>query len=123
MLVHEVNKGDRGSPVYLRLSQKPVNSLGDLVSFSNKLYNGDLQRRVGITAGICVLIQHVLHKHGDRYEATYSLYFSNDGHISVQGPYLKYKDTCLTVTGGSGILERVHGQVKLQQIVFPLRIF
>lgn len=37
--VYEINERDRGSPAYLRLSQKSVNSLGDLVPFSNKVSN------------------------------------------------------------------------------------
>lgn len=121
--VYEMNERDRGSPAYLRLSQKEVNSLGDLVPFSNKLYHGNLQKRVGITAGICVLIQHVPEKKGDRYEAIYSFYFGDYGHISVQGAYLTYEDTYLAVTGGSGIFEGVHGQVKLQQLIFPFKLF
>ncbi|ESR44055.1 hypothetical protein WN944_005284 [Citrus x changshan-huyou] len=121
--VYEINERDRGSPAYLRLSQKPVNSLGDLVPFSNKLYTGDLQKRVGITAGICILIENKPEKKGDRYEATYSFYFGDYGHIAVQGPYLTYEDTYLAVTGGSGIFEGVYGQVKLQQLVFPFKLF
>ncbi|XP_019459371.1 PREDICTED: allene oxide cyclase, chloroplastic-like [Lupinus angustifolius] len=123
LYVYEINERDRSSPAYLRLSQKPENSLGDLVPFSNKLYSGDLEKRLGITAGLCVLIQHVPEKKGDRYEATYSFYFGNYGHISVQGPYLTYQDTYLAITGGSGIFEGVYGQVKLQQIVFPFKLF
>lgn len=87
-----------------------------------QLYSGDLQKRVGITAGICILIQHKPMK-GDRYEAVYSFYFGDYGHISVQGSYLTYKDTCLAVTGGSGIFEGVSGQVKLKQLVFPFKLF
>ncbi|XP_027358877.1 allene oxide cyclase, chloroplastic-like [Abrus precatorius] len=121
--VYEINERDRGSPAYLRLSQKSVNSLGDLVPFSNKLYSGCLQKRVGITAGICVLIQNKAEKKGDRYEAIYSFYFGDYGHISVQGSYLTYEDTYLAVTGGSGIFEGVYGQVKLHQIVFPFKLF
>ncbi|KAK7275203.1 hypothetical protein RIF29_16312 [Crotalaria pallida] len=121
--VYEINERDRGSPAYLRLSQKPVNSLGDLVPFSNKLYSGNLEKRLGITAGLCVLIQHVPEKKGDRYEAIYSFYFGDYGHISVQGAYLTYQDTYLAVTGGSGIFEGVHGQVKLKQLVFPFKLF
>lgn len=34
--VYEINERDRGSPAYLRLSEKSINSLGDLVPFSNK---------------------------------------------------------------------------------------
>ncbi|RYR74524.1 hypothetical protein HN873_004395 [Arachis hypogaea] len=106
-----------------RLNQKTVNSLGDLVPFTNKLYTGDLQKRIGITAGICILIQNNAEKGGDRYEAIYSFYFGDYGHIAVQGPYLTYEDTYLAVTGGSGIFEGVSGQVKLHQIVYPFKIF
>ncbi|XP_054787301.1 allene oxide cyclase, chloroplastic-like [Prosopis cineraria] len=121
--VYEINERDRGSPAILRLSQKPVNSLGDLVPFSNKLYTGCMQKRVGITAGICILIEHKPEKKGDRYEAIYSFYFGDYGHIAVQGAYLTYEDTYLAVTGGSGIFEGATGQVKLHQIVFPFKLF
>nr|KJB50748.1 hypothetical protein B456_008G185600 [Gossypium raimondii] len=83
----------------------------------------NLQKRVGITAGLCVLIQHVPEKKGDRYEAIYSFYFGDYGHLSVQGPYLTYEDTYLAVTGGSGIFEGAYGQVKLHQIVFPMKLY
>ncbi|KAF2313754.1 hypothetical protein GH714_013206 [Hevea brasiliensis] len=89
----------------------------------SKVYTGDLKKRIGITAGICVLIQNKPEKNGDRYEAIYSFYFGEYGQISVQGPYLTYEDTYLTVTGGSGIFEGVSGQVKLQQLVFPFKLF
>ncbi|KAK1325214.1 hypothetical protein QJS10_CPA01g01563 [Acorus calamus] len=115
LCVYEFNERDRNSPAYLRLSQKPVNALGDLVPFSNK--------RLGITAGLCVLIQHLPEKNADRYEAIYSFYFGDYGHISVQGAYLTHEDTFLTVTGGTGIFEGVHGQVKLQQLIFPFKLF
>ncbi|XP_043715442.1 allene oxide cyclase, chloroplastic-like [Telopea speciosissima] len=124
LFVYEINERDRGSPVTLRLSQKQEHlSLGDLVPFTNKVYSGDLQKRLGITAGICVLIQHVPEKNGDRFEAIYSFYFGDYGHISVQGPYLTYEDTYLAVTGGSGVFEGVYGQVKLQQLIFPFKLF
>lgn len=148
--VYEINERDRGSPAYLRLSQKTVNSLGDLVPFSNKvtfslqsryqnlervflirmlilgmlqLYTADLKKRIGITAGLCILIKHEEEKKGDRYEAVYSFYFGDYGHIAVQGAYLTYEETYLAVTGGSGIFAGVSGQVKLQQLIFPFKLF
>ncbi|XP_057787150.1 allene oxide cyclase, chloroplastic-like [Salvia miltiorrhiza] len=121
--VYEINERDRGSPAYLRLSQKTVNSLGDLVPFSNKVYTGDLKKRAGITAGICILIKNEAEKKGDRYEAIYSFYLGDYGHIAVQGPYLTYQDTELAVTGGSGVFEGVYGHVKLHQIIFPFKLF
>lgn len=124
LYVYEINERDRGSPAYLRLSHnKEVNSLGDLVPFSNKLYRGDLQKRLGITAGLCVLIQHLPDKKGDRYEAIYSFYFGDYGHLAVQGPYLTYEESYLAVTGGSGAFEGARGQVKLQQLIFPFKLF
>ena len=82
-----------------------------------------MQKRIGITAGLCILIENKPEKKGDRYEAMFSFYFGDYGHIAVQGPYLTYEDTYLAITGGSGIFEGVTGQVKLQQIVFPFKIF
>ncbi|XP_022939300.1 allene oxide cyclase, chloroplastic-like [Cucurbita moschata] len=123
LFVYEINERDRGSPAFLKLSKREENALGDLVPFSNKLYTGDLQKRIGITAGLCILIQHVPEKKGDRYEAVYSFYFGDYGHMTVQGAYLTYQDTLLAVTGGSGIFEGVSGQVKLHQIIFPYKLF
>ncbi|CAI8594151.1 unnamed protein product [Vicia faba] len=85
LCVYEINERDRGSPAYLPFSKKDVNSLGDLVPFSNKLYTGCLQKRVGITAGVCILIQNVAERKGDMYEAIFSFHFGDYGHISVQG--------------------------------------
>ncbi|CAL9116258.1 unnamed protein product [Musa textilis] len=90
---------------------------------SPSLYSGNLEKRLGITSGICVLIQHVPERDGDRYEAIYSFYFGDYGHISVQGAYLTYEESHLAVTGGSGAFVGASGQVKLQQIVFPFKIF
>jgi allene oxide cyclase len=124
LCVYEFNERDRNSPAILKLSKNLTElALGDLVPFSNKLYTGDLTKRLGITAGLCVLIQHVPEKKGDRFEATFSFYFGDYGHISVQGPYLTYEDTWLAVTGGSGIFEGVSGKVKLQQLVYPVKLF
>nr|4H69_A Chain A, Allene oxide cyclase [Physcomitrium patens]4H69_B Chain B, Allene oxide cyclase [Physcomitrium patens]4H69_C Chain C, Allene oxide cyclase [Physcomitrium patens]4H69_D Chain D, Allene oxide cyclase [Physcomitrium patens]4H69_E Chain E, Allene oxide cyclase [Physcomitrium patens]4H69_F Chain F, Allene oxide cyclase [Physcomitrium patens]4H6A_A Chain A, Allene oxide cyclase [Physcomitrium patens]4H6A_B Chain B, Allene oxide cyclase [Physcomitrium patens]4H6A_C Chain C, Allene oxid len=127
--VYEINERDRGSPVILPFGGKKdengahANSLGDLVPFSNKVYDGSLQRRLGITAGICTLISHNAEKKGDRYEAQYSFYFGDYGHISVQGPYITYEDTELVVTGGTGIFAGCHGVAKLHQIIFPVKLF
>lgn len=88
-----------------------------------QVYSGDLTKRIGITSGICILIQHKPEKKGDRYEAIYSFYFGDYGHIAVQGPYLTYEDTYLAITGGSGIFEGAYGQVKLQQLIFPFKLF
>ncbi|XP_078431763.1 allene oxide cyclase, chloroplastic-like [Wolffia australiana] len=122
--VYEINERDRQSPAYLKLSQnKKENALGDLVPFTNKLYSGNLEKRVGITAGICILIRHLPGMSGDRYEAIYSFYFGDYGHLSVQGTYLTHESSYLAVTGGTGIFAGAYGQVKLQPLIFPFKIF
>jgi allene oxide cyclase len=127
--VYEINERDRGSPVVLPFGGKKnaagahVSSLGDLVPFSNKVYDGSLQTRLGITAGLCTLIEHNTEKNGDRYEALYSFYFGDYGHISVQGAYITYEDSYLAITGGSGIFTGCYGQAKLHQIIFPFKLF
>ncbi|KAL8231118.1 hypothetical protein R6Q57_000896 [Mikania cordata] len=123
LCVYEINERDRGSPAYLRLGQKPVNSLGDLVPFTNKVYSADLQTRLGITAGICILIKNMPETKGDRYEAIYSFHLGDYGQISVQGAYVTTEDTYLSVTGGTGVFAGAYGQVKLQQLVFPFKLF
>jgi allene oxide cyclase len=148
LYLYEINERDRESPAYLRLSAKQTeNALGDLVPFTNKVsfflsllcflpsflacsahhrlqvYNGSLDKRLGVTAGICLLIQHVPERNGDRYEAIYSFHLGDYGHITVQGPYLTYEESYLAITGGSGVFEGAYGQVKLHQIVFPFKIF
>lgn len=129
LFVYEINERDRGSPVILPLGGKKnaigehVSSLGDLVPFSNKVYDGSLQTRLGITAGLCTLIEFNSAKDGVRYEALYSFYFGDYGHISVQGAYITYEDSYLAITGGSGIFAGCYGQVKLHQIIFPFKLF
>ncbi|KAK9066905.1 hypothetical protein SSX86_014229 [Deinandra increscens subsp. villosa] len=123
LCVYEINERDRGSPAYLRLGQKPVNSLGDLVPFTNKVYSADLQTRLGITAGICILIKNMPEAKGDRYEAIYSFHLGDYGQISVQGAYVTTEETYLSVTGGTGVFAGAYGQVKLQQLVFPFKLF
>ncbi|CAK9265117.1 unnamed protein product [Sphagnum jensenii] len=68
--VYELNEFDRDSPAFLEFSRQTVNkvdpdtrahvhALGDQVPFTNKsLYDGLLKLRLGITAGICLLMKH-----------------------------------------------------------------
>ncbi|KAH7421805.1 hypothetical protein KP509_13G076500 [Ceratopteris richardii] len=130
MYVYEFNENDRNSPAYLPFSLRfdlakgrPSGGIGDLVTFTNKVYDGSLQTRLGITAGMHIMIKHYPKEKGHRYEAIFSFYFGDYGHISVQGSYLTFKDSELAITGGSGIFTGVYGVVKLHQIVNPNKHF
>ncbi|KAG0589224.1 hypothetical protein KC19_1G005700 [Ceratodon purpureus] len=87
------------------------------------LYDGSLQTRLGITSGLCTVVSYDADKKSTRFEALYSFYFGDYGHISVQGPYITTQDTYLAITGGSGVFVGCYGQVKLQQLVFPFKLF
>lgn len=128
MCVYEFNERDRNSPAYLPFSLNfqfnfrkgvPNGAVGDLILFTNKIYDGTLQMRLGISAGTCTLIKYYPEKDGQRYEASFSFYFGDYGHISMQGAYLTFEDSFLAVTGGTGIFAGVYGTVKLHQITFP----
>lgn len=88
-----------------------------------QVYSADLQTRLGITAGICILIKNMPETKGDRYEAIYSFHLGDYGQISVQGAYVTTEETYLSVTGGTGVFAGAYGQVKLQQLVFPFKLF
>ncbi|MQL75404.1 hypothetical protein Taro_007763 [Colocasia esculenta] len=112
--MYKMYKRDRERPAHLLPSRRQVeNALGDLVPFANKLYHGNLKKPLGIATGLCILIQHVPKKNDGCYEAIYSFYFGDYGHLSVQGPYLTYEDFYVTVTGDFGVFAGAHDQAKL----------
>ncbi|CAM6044540.1 unnamed protein product [Sphagnum compactum] len=128
LCVYEINDLDRQSPKLLVNSNntnaagKRVKSLGDLLPYTNKLYDGTLKERLGITAGMCIMIEYVPEFDGDRYECQFSAYFGEYGHISVQGPYTSYCDCMMAVTGGTGIFTGARGVVKCKTLL-PTKLF
>jgi allene oxide cyclase len=62
-----------------------------------QLYDGTLKERLGITAGMCIMIEYVPEFDGDRYECQFSAYFGEYGHISVQViPHLSLSPSVLS---------------------------
>ncbi|PWA77349.1 Allene oxide cyclase [Artemisia annua] len=100
-----------------------VRHITDDVCSKRKVYSADLENGLGITTRICILIKNMPERKGDRYEAIYSFHLGDYGQISVQGAYLTTEDTYLSITGGTGIFAGAYGQVKLQQLVFPFKLF
>ncbi|KAH7280483.1 hypothetical protein KP509_37G069700 [Ceratopteris richardii] len=134
MTVYEVNQLDRGSPALLSLSKfaldwydrfrpQPLGGLGDMVTFSNKIFDGMLKKRLGITAGIISVIGNYPDQDALLFEAAYSFYFGDLGHICVKGAYRSDKDTDLAVKGGSGIFRGVYGTVHLHNVEYPRVLF
>lgn len=155
--VYEINERDRNSPAFLPFStiniSKPQENgllgglqnmwstlsgdhehgLGDLVPFSNKLYDSSLQVRLGVTAGMAMVVKafpgkgqkhHTKHNFffPDCYEATYTFYLGDMGHVSAQGPFSTFDDTLLTITGGAGLFREARGVIHLHNIT-PFKLF
>jgi len=150
--VYEINEHDRDSPAILPFSTINIakfsnsthnlwstltrglqHGLGDLVPFSNKIYDSSLRMRLGVTAGMTMVVKNYPGKgpshltkqrffSPDRYEAMYTFYLGDMGHVSAQGPFTTFEDTLLTITGGAGLFREAKGVVHLHNIT-PFKLF
>lgn len=124
LAVYEINEKDRRSPAYLRLTPHttvPVPCIGDLVPYSNKVYGPSGKDYLGLSAGLCTVIEHK-EDGGDRYETTYTHYLGGYGQLSGMGPYYTNEDSEMVVTGGTGIFKGARGIVKIQNLDGPLKL-
>jgi allene oxide cyclase len=82
-------------------------SVGDVLTFSNELYDKDNKTVVGRDNGWCVRTVA-----GQAWECFWTATFEK-GQITVEGPYYDTKDSVLSVTGGTGDYSKTQGQMKL----------
>ncbi|KAL3682377.1 hypothetical protein R1sor_000399 [Riccia sorocarpa] len=123
MALFEFNEGDKGSPFLVKNNKtSQVPCIGDLVPYSNKVYDSTGKRYLGRSAGLCVEVLHDSASGGDLFETTMSHYVGDYGHLSCQGPYLTYADSEMAITGGSGIFRGARGWVHCQNIDGPLKL-
>jgi hypothetical protein len=82
-------------------------NLGDILTFSNPVFDTTNKRQVGTSNGFC--IRTVLGK------AYYCQWVTSvrDGQITVQGPFYDASDSVLAVTGGTGKFAGARGQMRL----------
>ncbi|MQL88429.1 hypothetical protein Taro_020977 [Colocasia esculenta] len=111
--MYKMYKRDQESLAHLCLIQKQVeNALSDLTPFTNK----NLKKRLDITGGLCISIQHVPKKTATatkRFTASNSVTL---GTSRCWAPTLSTRTFYLAVTGRSRIFTGAHGQAKLQQL-------
>jgi hypothetical protein len=82
-------------------------SAGDILTFSNEVYDKANKQSVGQDSGWCV--RTVV---GKAWECFWTLALK-DGQITVEGPFYDSGDSVLAVTGGTGAYANARGEMKL----------
>jgi hypothetical protein len=82
-------------------------SVGDLLTFANDVYDQANKTKVGSDQGYCVRVAA-----GKSWECWWTL-FVTGGQITVQGPFMDKGDSVLAITGGTGKYADASGQMKL----------
>jgi len=102
----------------LQLVEHPVNettldlgakgdSVGDLLTFANPVFDAANKTQVGTDQGFCVRVVV-----GKSWECVWTMILK-DGLITVEGPFSDSGDSLFVVTGGTGKYAGAKGQMKL----------
>ena len=82
-------------------------SVGDLLTFANPIFDSANKTRVGSDQGYCVRVVA-----GKSWECFWTLRLE-DGQITVEGPFYDTGDSVMAVTGGTGKYAGAKGSMKL----------
>jgi hypothetical protein len=82
-------------------------SLGDLLTWANPVFDAGNKTQLGTDQGYCVRVVV-----GKSWECSWTLFLKN-GQISVEGPFFDDKDSVLAVIGGTGKYAGARGTLKL----------
>ena len=82
-------------------------SVGDILTFANELYDEANTAKVGSDNGYCFRTAV-----GKAWECAWTSSLA-DGQITVEGPFLDGKDSVLAITGGTGKYMNARGEMQL----------
>jgi allene oxide cyclase len=82
-------------------------SVGDLLTFANPVYDAANNNRVGSDQGFCIRVSV-----GKSWECFWTLTLKT-GQIMLEGPFLDFGDSVMAVTGGTGKYVGAKGTLKL----------
>jgi allene oxide cyclase len=82
-------------------------SVGDLLTFANPVYDAANKAQVGSDQGYCVRVIA-----GKSWECFWTLRLK-DGQITIEGPFYDAGDSVMAVTGGTGKYAGARGSMKL----------
>ena len=102
----------------IKLVERPVNettvdlgakgdSVGDLLTFANPVFDAANKVQLGTDQGYCVRVAV-----GKSWECIWTLTLK-DGQITIEGPFMDAGDSLFAVTGGTGKYVGAKGQMKL----------
>jgi len=86
---------------------EPGDSVGDVLTFANPVFNADNTEQVGTNNGYCLRTAV-----GSAWECHWILTLS-DGQITVDGPFYDTGDSVLAITGGTGAYSEARGEMSL----------
>jgi hypothetical protein len=86
---------------------KKGDSVGDLLTFANPVFDASNKSQLGTDQGYCVRVIA-----GKSWECFWTLTLK-DGQITVEGPFHDSGDSLLVVTGGAGSYAGAKGALKL----------
>jgi hypothetical protein len=82
-------------------------SVGDLLTFANPIYDAANKTKLGSDHGYCVRVVV-----GKSWECFWTLLLA-EGQITVEGPFFDTGDSVMVVTGGTGKYAGAKGAMKL----------
>ncbi len=82
-------------------------SVGDILTFANAVYDEKNEKQVGTDNGYC--FRTVV---GEAWECNWTVILA-DGQITGEGPFYDKKDSMLAITGGTGSYANAGGQMTL----------
>jgi allene oxide cyclase len=88
----------------------PGDSAGDILTFSNEVYDADDKNKVGSDQGICFRTVP-----GKAWECFWTLALDK-GQLTVEGPFLDKGDSVLAITGGTGAYAGARGEMALSDV-------
>jgi len=89
------------------LGSAKVDTLGDVLTFLNPVFDAANKKQVGTDQGFCLRVAV-----GKSWECNFTLLLT-DGRITVEGPFSDDGDSVFTIIGGTGKYAGAKGQLKL----------
>jgi allene oxide cyclase len=86
----------------------PGDAVGNILTFSNDVFDQNDSTRVGSDQGYCVRLIV-----GESWECNWTTLLAN-GQITVEGPFYDTRDSVLAVTGGTGAYANARGWMELK---------